>query len=110
MARVNHAPYPILSPAGAIASVEIAEGWQLYERAASSPPWRSLKLTSTTRHRGSANYWLGWNGQRLARNKEAQRRQEQRPELYAGVVMLLQCSSAAEEPALGFENERSPTH
>lgn len=42
--------------------------------------WRSLKLSSKVGRPYSANYWLAWNGSRLAENTELLRLRETSPE------------------------------
>jgi hypothetical protein len=47
--------------------------WRLYLRAAKdADDWSSFKLEARPSPRHKANWWLGCNGERLARNRDAQ--------------------------------------
>jgi hypothetical protein len=78
--------------------VEIAyhsRGFTLFERpACHKNGWLSLKLIASGRRR-KRNWWLGWNGDRLARNSDAGRLQDQEPEIYDWVIAALGERSAA---------------
>lgn len=67
-----------------------ADGWELYLRVAdSSSQWQSLKLVHPEPTDRKANYWLGWNGERLAKNADAACLSGHRPRLYSWVVERL---------------------
>ena len=64
------------------------DGFTLYERPdRASPPWRSFKLVGRTGRK--RNWWLGWNGERLARNSDTVLLAEHRPEVHAWVLEVL---------------------
>jgi hypothetical protein len=83
----------VLQQNGTSSSVEIGqrpEGWILYCRH-QSEEWINLKLVSTNgrgirkeRNR-KRNWWLAWNGERLANNTDAGKLNEHHPEIYAWV-------------------------
>ena len=58
--------------------------------------WRSMKLThprgfvGSGRHR-KRNWWLGWNGERLAKNCDAGKLHQYHPDIYAWVVQEMRC-------------------
>jgi hypothetical protein len=65
---------------------ETPDGFVLFERPSkANEVWRSLKLTCSER-RKKRNWWLGWNGERLARNRDAGLLAEHDPEVYAWVI------------------------
>ena len=77
---------------GASGSAAMLEGWAIIERAASRPPWLSLKLIHFAgRVPGAANFWLGWNVERkcYARTNGAGRLVGARPDLYAAVERMM---------------------
>lgn len=52
--------------------------------------WRSLKLSSKVGRTYSANYWLAWNGSRLAENTELLRLRETSPETAEWAALTLE--------------------
>jgi hypothetical protein len=60
----------------------------LYEReGCSTAEWRSLKLVRDPREEGKKNnWWLGWNGARLARNTDTKKLAEHHPEVLQWVI------------------------
>jgi hypothetical protein len=48
--------------------------------------WRNLKLERRPAHGGKNNWWLGWNGERLARRKDSGLLAEHHPPVFAWVV------------------------
>jgi hypothetical protein len=52
--------------------------------------WRSLKLSSKNPLPYGANYWLGWDGCRLARGTEIERLREWEPETVEWVALTLE--------------------
>lgn len=55
-------------------------GWRLYARPASHG-WRNMKLASTNWAPNKANYWISWNGDRLAVTKDQKKMDTGKPEL-----------------------------
>jgi hypothetical protein len=66
-------------------------GYKLYERH-SSNEWRTLKLIrlGAPRDQRKRNWWLGWNGERLADNADARLLAEHHPRLARWVITTLQ--------------------
>jgi hypothetical protein len=70
--------------------IEIAarEKFTLYHRPqASTDAWTSLKLTAN--YGRKRNWWLGWNGQRVARNTDTKNLSEHHPEILIWIVHVL---------------------
>jgi hypothetical protein len=72
-------------------------GWILLERPTKHlPPWQSFKLVFSDPHRDRRRrqpkhtWWLGHNGERLARNTDAGHLAAHYPEIYAWVLAELQ--------------------
>jgi hypothetical protein len=67
--------------------------WTLYERKRRQPghEWLSLKLVHTGPAR-KRNWWLGWNGERLARCHDADHLAEHHAEIMQWVVESLQAA------------------
>jgi len=67
--------------------------FQLIERVGRhAPPWYSYKLVCPKRPGGKTtkrNWWLGWNGERLARNKDAAQLAKHFPDIYEQVQTIL---------------------
>jgi hypothetical protein len=65
----------------------------LIERpAAASNGWRNLKLTRAAppdAKRTKRTWWLGWNGERLARNNDARWLSKREPETYEWIISTL---------------------
>lgn len=83
-------PWPYATPYVAKHLIaETAPGWSLYHRAfADKTPWRSLYLRRTGRRRDGVpkhSYWLSWNGERLARSRDAGILLEHNPDVFAWV-------------------------
>lgn len=53
-------------------------------------PWQTLKLSATSPMPASANYWLAWNGCRLAENTELWRLRDQSPETAEWIALTLE--------------------
>jgi hypothetical protein len=51
--------------------------------------WRSLKLERTDSKGQKRNWWLGWNGERFARNADAGKLAEHHPDVYDWVISSL---------------------
>jgi hypothetical protein len=61
------------------------DGFRLIEHIDKSRDgWRSLKLTC--RRGRKRNWWLGWNGTRMARNADAAKLNERHPDVYGWVI------------------------
>jgi hypothetical protein len=75
-------------------------GFTLYEReGCSTAQWRSLKLVREPRKAGKQNaWWLGWNGERLARNTDTKKLAKHHPEVLQWVIDELRSSSAKAAP------------
>jgi hypothetical protein len=59
--------------------------------------WHSMKLTHPRGFVGSGRrrkriWWLGWNGERLARNHDAETLHQCRPDIYAWVMQEMRTS------------------
>jgi hypothetical protein len=46
------------------------EKWELYDRFKQNGDWSAFKLVSKEPRLHKANYWIGWNGERFARNRD----------------------------------------
>lgn len=55
--------------------------------------WVGARVIATSKVPDKASYWLGWNGDRLARQKDSNTMESHRPELYAWVVSVLKGNS-----------------
>ncbi len=68
------------------------DGFVLLHRfEADSAQWRNVKLVRLGgRHREKSNWWLGWNGQRLASNHDADLLRKYEPEIYQWVISSLE--------------------
>lgn len=75
------------SEAGWVALAKLPSGWIVFVR--DGTPWSSVKAVADGRASGKANYWLGWDGKRFARQADVVELMK-RPELYAEVERLLQ--------------------
>jgi hypothetical protein len=53
--------------------------------------WLSLKLIRCGCKARERNWWLGWNGARLARNTDTKKLVEQHPEIQHWVIGRLRC-------------------
>ena len=70
------------------------DGFVLYERPSKiSTEWRSFKLEKRVPGRRKwgtkRNWWIGWNGERLSRNRDVGIMAQYDPELMAWVVETL---------------------
>ena len=63
------------------------EKFSLFERGVKDG-WTSLKLVNPSTPR-KKNWWLGWNGERLAKNADAGKLFTHHPETYAWVIAEL---------------------
>jgi hypothetical protein len=75
--------------------IEVAsrDDFVLFEREDNAaPPWRSFKLVKAG-HAPKRNWWLGWNGEHLARNRDAALLAEFHPEIESWIVSTLGKSS-----------------
>jgi beta-lactamase class D len=76
-----------------IIPVASAESWTLYERTGKAgSDWRSLKLIRTGGRGRKRNWWLGWNGERLARCHDAENLAEHNPEILQWVIDSLKAA------------------
>ena len=66
--------------------------FELFERTADGDEdWRNFKLVRTGKGKfPKRNWWLGWNGERLADNHDARILEEHYPEIYAAVIEAIQ--------------------
>jgi hypothetical protein len=91
---------PALSGAAAAKLIALAtcDGFTLYERkGCSTAQWRSLKLVRHPRKAGQQNaWWLGWNGERLARSTDAGKLAERLPGIERWVIDVLRAAVEAE--------------
>jgi hypothetical protein len=72
--------------------VQIArrEGFTLFERTgAGANGWRSFKLIREGRGLKKRNWWIGWDGDRLARTADAGKLREHEPEIYDWMISQL---------------------
>lgn len=63
-------------------------GFELWRRPWNEAGWLQLKLVATRRSK-KANYWLSWNGNRLAEGKDAPLLLEHHPVVHGGLLALL---------------------
>jgi hypothetical protein len=64
-------------------------GFVLFEYS-SADGWRNLKLARSPQVRGiKSNWWLGWNGERLSRKRDARVLEEDEPEVFSWLVTVL---------------------
>ena len=68
-------------------------GWRLFDLGKSPGGWSSLKLVSKVR-RPKGSFWLGWNGQRLSKSKDAALLEANHPEVFDWVVDRLTVPAA----------------
>jgi hypothetical protein len=74
---------------GSLVQISGMAAFTLYDRPRhANGGWRSLKLTCPTRQKKRA-WWLGWNGERLARNHDAGLLADHEPEIYRWVIQCL---------------------
>ena len=70
------------------------DGFTLYELPDGANGWKNLKLVKHEPGRRKwgtkRNWWLGWNGERLARKRDAEILAKYNPELEAWVIETLQ--------------------
>jgi hypothetical protein len=74
-----------------VALVEGEDGsWRVYERLAEpNRLWRAVRVAAVGAAPSKANYWLAWNGDRLAKGKDSQNMEQYRPLLFAAVLDIL---------------------
>jgi hypothetical protein len=92
-------PAPALSGAAAkLIALATCDGFTLYERrGCSTAQWHSLKLVRHPRKAGEQNCWfLGWNGERLARSTDAGKLAERLPGIERWVIDVLRAAVEAE--------------
>jgi hypothetical protein len=63
--------------------------WDLYRKTKSASDWLKVKLTAREPQPGKANYWLAWNGERLAGSSEHRRLKEEHPHLLRQTIRHL---------------------
>jgi hypothetical protein len=73
--------------------VATAESWTLFEHAKPNARWRTVKLVRTGPVRKHF-WWLGWNGERLSRSRDADHLEQHHPEIARWVV---ECMRAADD-------------
>jgi hypothetical protein len=64
-------------------------GWTLFDLGKPANGWISLKLIAEGR-RPKNNWWLSWNGERLAKGRDCKLLIEHHPEIHAWVIGALQ--------------------
>lgn len=74
--------------------------WGVYLKKTEGLGWATLKMTATSPVPCKANYYLKWNGVRLAGGKETDLLAEHRPELYDELVKLLKQVEVVSEPEI----------
>lgn len=82
---INAADWQEVGRVGPVDGVE----WILFAKADRLHGWRSLKLAADGKAPRKANYWLGWDGERLAASSDLKRMQVGRPQMEPMVVELL---------------------
>jgi len=55
--------------------------WTLYAKIEKNYGWRALKLAANGKAPHKANYWLNWNGERLAQGGDLRKLKNGKPEL-----------------------------
>ena len=68
--------------------------WRLCDRQVSRDGWTNFRLVSTTGGLPKRSWWLGWNGGRLARNRDAGLLEQHHPEIHAWVIHVLSAANA----------------
>jgi hypothetical protein len=63
------------------------DGFVLFERDDGTPPWRNFKLVRAEGPK--RNWWLGWNGQRLADGRDRLKLTEHHPEIEQWLMSVL---------------------
>jgi hypothetical protein len=63
-------------------------GWSLYDRPSPSGGWIGLKLVASGKL-PKRNWWLGFNGTRLSRSRDAGLLEQHQPDIHAWVVRSL---------------------
>lgn len=78
-------------PRDGIEMTHVYDDWVLYYRPGHGDDgWESYKLVWLGRGGvRKANYWFGWNGERLARNNDERRLKIEAPKLYYALVSTL---------------------
>lgn len=64
------------------------EGWELWSKAATNG-WFNLKLIHLEPRNEKGNFWLGYNGERFAQNRDLVTLQEHEPEMLRWVEEVL---------------------
>jgi hypothetical protein len=66
--------------------------FELFEsKPVSADGWQSLRLIRTGNGKfRKRSWWLGWNGERLAENRDAKILEEHYPEIYVAVIEAVQ--------------------
>lgn len=74
------------------------DGFELYHTSASTPEWANLKLVKLDRNGPKHAWWLAWNGERLARNKDAGLLEQHNPEIADKVREAAQANILTRRP------------
>lgn len=64
--------------------------WAFYMWPTNEEGWGMIKLAAHGVVKRKANFWMGWNGERLARTTDAAALAYRRPHLHAALMELLQ--------------------
>ena len=79
--ELKHPLFPMIS---------YGHNWTLYAvPSIGTAPWSGIKLQFRPvrrRDRPKHNWWLNWNGERLARNRDASLLEQYNPEIYAWIL------------------------
>lgn len=65
------------------------EQWAIYDRLRPSGKWSAIKIVSKKPRAIKANYWLGWDGERFAKNRDYRLLAANRPEVARWAEQLL---------------------
>jgi hypothetical protein len=76
----------------------------LYDRSCPTGQWRNLRLARQQHQEKvpKSNWWLAWNGERLARNRDAGKLAEYHPAVYAWVIDSLVGEQARGKPEMSI--------
>jgi hypothetical protein len=84
------------------------DNWRLLDRDKTSNGWISIKLEACGGRyskRGKRNWWMGWNGERLARNTDTKLLAEDYPDIHEWAIEQLR----PYQPAVSVTNALSPS-
>lgn len=67
--------------------------WLIYESKNNKHEWRMIRLVAQGKAPHKANYWLSYNGQRFAENKDLKLLRGNRPALFKQLAQAIGCNN-----------------